>query len=188
MTFSEPSQWSMIAYGTYDKGTAINAEIEVENNYKKAGQIIRILKTSNSGEFLKNAEFKLYTDSDLKTEFESGQTYQSDFNGLVLDKKLPMGTYYLKEIKAPEGYSCLEETIVIQVTETGVTISGSEKATLSSDSSTGVYSITVKDDMLYELPSTGGLGIYWYTIGGMLFMMAAALILYKNKYGEVLKR
>lgn len=188
LTFSEESQWNMIAYGTYDKGTATNAEIEVENNYKKAGQIIRILKTSNSGEFLKNAEFKLYTDSDLKTEFESGQTYQSDFNGLVLDKKLPMGTYYLKEIKAPEGYSCLEETLVIQVTETGVTISGSEKATLSSNSSTGVYSITVKDDMLYELPSTGGLGIYWYTIGGMLFMMAAALILYKNKYGEVLKR
>lgn len=188
LTFSETKQRNMIAYGTYDKGTAINAEIEVENNYKKAGQTIRILKTSNSGEFLKNAEFKLYTDSDLKIEFESGQTYQSDSNGLVFDKKLPMGTYYLKEIKAPEGYSCLEETIVIQVTESGVTISGSEKATLSSDSSTGVYSITVKNDMLYELPSTGGLGIYWYTIGGMLFMMAAALVLYKNKHREVLKR
>ena len=165
-----------------------NCLINLWNHQITHDSIISYIKDLSLIHILKNAEFKLYTDSDLKTEFESGQTYQSDFNGLVLDKKLPMGTYYLKEIKAPEGYSCLEETLVIQVTETGVTISGSEKATLSSNSSTGVYSITVKDDMLYELPSTGGLGIYWYTIGGMLFMMAAALILYKNKYGEVLKR
>lgn len=34
---------------------------------------------------------------------------------------------------------------------------------------------------IYELPSTGGTGIYWYTIGGMLLMMSASLILYKNK-------
>lgn len=188
LTFSEPSQWSMIAYGTYDKGTATNAEIEVVNNYKKAGQNIKIFKTSNSGEFLKNAEFKLYTDSDLKTEFESGKTYQSDSNGLVFDGKLPIGTYYLKEVKAPEGYSCLKETIEIQVTEIGVTVSGSEKATISNDSSTGIYSITVKNDMLYELPSAGGIGIFWYTISGVLLMMACALILYKNKHREVLKR
>ena len=51
-----------------------------------------------------------------------------------------------------------------------------------------VYTIVVKNEALYELPEAGGLGIYWYTIGGMLFMMAAALILYKNKHGEVLKR
>ena len=38
---------------------------------------------------------------------------------------------------------------------------------------------------LYELPSTGGRGIFWYLISGMLLMMAAALILYKNKCREV---
>ena len=186
LIFSEPRQWNMIAYGTYDKGTATNAEIEVVNNYKKAGQNIRILKSSNSGEFLKNAEFKLYTDSALKTEFESGKTYQSDSNGLVFDGKLPMGTYYLKEVKAPEGYSCLGETVEIQVADTGVTVSGSEKVTVKENA--GVYTVTVKNDMLYELPAAGGSGIFWYTIGGMLFMMAAALTLYKNKCREVLKR
>ena len=34
---------------------------------------------------------------------------------------------------------------------------------------------------VYELPDAGGRGIYWYSIGGMLFMIAGALILYKNK-------
>ena len=39
----------------------------------------------------------------------------------------------------------------------------------------------------YELPSTGGIGIYWYMFGGMLLMLAAALITYRNKCKEVLR-
>ena len=41
--------------------------------------------------------------------------------------------------------------------------------------------------MLYELPSTGGNGTYWYTISGSLFLMGAALILYRNKRKGVLR-
>ena len=48
--------------------------------------------------------------------------------------------------------------------------------------------ITVRNVELYELPSSGGIGIYWYSIGGMLLMLAASLILYRSKHrGEVLK-
>lgn len=48
--------------------------------------------------------------------------------------------------------------------------------------------ITVRNVEFYELPNSGGRGIYWYSIGGVLLMMAAALILYrKNHMGEVLK-
>ena len=47
--------------------------------------------------------------------------------------------------------------------------------------------ISVINNKVYSLPSTGGRGIYWYLIGGMLLMMAASLILYKNKCKEVLK-
>ena len=48
--------------------------------------------------------------------------------------------------------------------------------------------LTIKNQVVYELPSTGGSGIYRYTIGGALLMMAAALILYKNKFKEVLNK
>ena len=41
---------------------------------------------------------------------------------------------------------------------------------------------------LYELPSSGGPGIFLYTIGGVLLLMAGSLILYKMKRGEVLKK
>ena len=38
---------------------------------------------------------------------------------------------------------------------------------------------------VYALPSTGGEGIYWYSIGGMLMMCAAVLILYRIKNKKV---
>ncbi len=39
---------------------------------------------------------------------------------------------------------------------------------------------------IYQLPSTGGLGIYWCMLGGVLLMAAASLIVYRNKRKEVL--
>ena len=63
------------------------------------------------------------------------------------------------------------------------------------------YVITIKDNehagnredpflitnhKTYELPNAGGRGIYWYSIGGTLLMLAGALILYRNKRKEVL--
>ncbi|RGN87001.1 LPXTG cell wall anchor domain-containing protein [Blautia obeum] len=46
--------------------------------------------------------------------------------------------------------------------------------------------LTIQNQILYSLPSTGGSGIYWYMIGGMVLMSTAAWILYKNKCKEVL--
>ncbi len=40
-------------------------------------------------------------------------------------------------------------------------------------------SLQIRNNELYELPNSGGIGIYWYSIGGTLLMLAAALILYK---------
>ena len=48
--------------------------------------------------------------------------------------------------------------------------------------------LTVKNDVLYALPSSGGIGIYWYMIAGMFLMMAATVITYKNRRKEVLER
>lgn len=41
--------------------------------------------------------------------------------------------------------------------------------------------LSIRNTELYELPNSGGIGIYWYSIGGTLLMLAEALILYKNK-------
>ena len=47
-----------------------------------------------------------------------------------------------------------------------------------------------RDEVLYSLPSTGGIGIYWYLVSGTLLMLASALTLYRCKRkseGEVLR-
>ena len=48
------------------------------------------------------------------------------------------------------------------------------------------FTLTIKNDVVYDLPSTGGTGIYLYMIGGMMLMLIAVWILYKNKCREVL--
>ncbi len=130
---------------------------------------------------------------------------------------LKPGTYWLYEEKAPSGYRLLPEPIEIQIAQTQdglrVTIDGTlylpdnEAVTVGSDTLKSVkvtagsgeagsdgkipndeIELTIPNLYFYELPNSGGMGIYWYSIGGMLLMMAAALILYRYKLrGEVLR-
>ena len=44
------------------------------------------------------------------------------------------------------------------------------------------------NDVPYELPETGGIGIYWYTVGGMLFMVMAAIVVYRKRYNEYMNK
>ena len=143
----------------------------------KNSQTMKIVKRSNSGKNLKGAEFTL-TDAGGKQI-----TCQiSDENGIVFDGEIDYGTYTLTEIKAPSGYTVLADSIIITVDGKGITVSENDKVKVAEDGIT----IIVKNDMLYSLPSTGGSGIYWFSICGMLLMMAAAWIIYKNKCREVL--
>lgn len=145
----------------------------------KNDQSMKIVKQNNSGINLEGATFTLKDAQNQSTE------YTSDANGIVFNNNINYGTYTLKEIKAPNGYALLNADITITVDQNGVTVSGSEKASVKKEKD-GTYTIIVKNDMLYSLPSTGGSGIYWFSICGMLLMMAAAWIIYKNKCREVL--
>ena len=143
----------------------------------KNSQTMKIVKQSNSGINLKGAEFTL-TDAGGKQI-----TCQiSDGNGIVFDGEIDYGTYTLTEIKAPSGYTVLADSIIITVDGKGIRVSENDKVEVAEDGIT----IIVKNDMLYSLPSTGGSGIYWFSICGMLLMMVAAWIIYKNKCREVL--
>lgn len=115
-----------------------------------------------------------------------GDKYVSDGNGLVLEGEIGVGTYTLTEIKAPTGYVILPSGITITVDINNVTVSGAEDKVTCVKDRDGVYVITVKNEVVYNLPNSGGSGIYWFSICGMLLMMAAAWIIYKNKCREVL--
>lgn len=144
----------------------------------KNDQSIKIVKQNNLGINLEGATFT------LKDANNQSIKYTSNENGVVFNGKINYGTYTLTEIKAPNGYAVLDMDITITVNQNGVSVSDSDKVLVNEND--GIYTVIVKNDMLYSLPSTGGSGIYWFSICGMLLMMAAAWIIYKNKCREVL--
>ena len=52
----------------------------------------------------------------------------------------------------------------------------------------GKYTLTVKNEIIYDLPSTGHSGIFNILMSGILLMFAGILIIYKMKGKEVLKK
>lgn len=142
---------------------------------------------------------------------EASRFYYSTEAGELTIPNLKAGTYWLYELKAPSGYRILTDPIEINIVRQRdgslqVTIDGKAydqyttpngiiggatvdlKGTEQNPGKNDRINIKVQNVYFYELPNSGGMGIYWYSIGGMLLMMAAALILYRYKMrGEVLK-
>ncbi len=178
---------------TYTSETKDGKVTYTVTNTKSLQKIKVLKKQSGSGSsnvYLEGAEFTL-KDNDgkiVKIGTNTTGTYISDENGLVLEGDIDYGKYTLTEVKAPPGYTVLKDPIQVTVDENGIRVQENEKVSYNKSESDDVYVITVTNDMLYELPETGGIGIFWYTIGGMLLMMAAALILYKRKCREVLDK
>ena len=158
----------------------------------KNTQKIKILKTRHaegtSDIYLKGAEFTLLDNNENQVTIgtNTNGTYISGEDGLVLEGDITYGTYILTEVKAPSGYTKLADPITVTVNDDGITVS--ENTNVKIEKQNNTYIITVANNLLYELPHTGGPGIYLFMIGGMLLMGAAAWILYKNKCREVLKR
>ncbi len=109
-------------------------------------------------------------------------------DGRLTINDLAPGDYTIEELKSPDGYTLLKEPVKITLNRDG-TISMKESNSMAQikETDTGLL-LAIRNSEFYKLPSTGGTGIYWYTIGGMLLMMGASLILYKNRCKEVLKR
>ena len=184
-------------YNPEDGGTLGKAIFTNEPVYSD-WQIIKVSASSHDVK-LAGAIFELQstTDKNVKYYGKSGDAgivkwYQKYQNNDVSDEmtgKLPTGTYTLKEIKAPTGYTLSSNTYTLQITKTGalktIQLNGENVAPALQD---GKYQILIENTPLYDLPSAGGNGIYLYMIGGILLMFAAAWILYKNKCREVLER
>ena len=112
-------------------------------------------------------------------------------NGKTVNLNALDGTFKIYETKAPAGYMKNDSGWTV-VFENGLlkSLDGAESSTedgakIKASAATGVV-ITLTNQKVYSLPSTGGNGIYWYMISGMVLMSAAAWILYKNKCKEVL--
>lgn len=105
--------------------------------------------------------------------------------GKLVFKGLKAGTYTLTETKSPSGYSLAKNpiTIVITAKEDGsladATVDGiSVKNNMTED---GVVPVGLQNKSGFNLPATGGMGTYLFTIGGLVIMAGAALLLIASK-------
>lgn len=92
------------------------------------------------------------------------------FDGLDAQK-----TYYVKETKAPEGYS-LNETVY--------KLEGATLVEQTEYDFADFTDIHVPDTKLSSLPSTGGIGTTIFTIGGCVIMIAAAGLFFASRKKE----
>lgn len=193
------------------------AKSETEKGYTVSEVIsdsaeFTVIKTADdSYEKLNGAEFTLYVQDDngsesitygdqnikvkaLDTKETQGtgeNTGKATFYGLDPDK-----TYYVKETKAPEGYSLNDTVYLLSGAEKNVsgptTTSETDENEITYSKETTTVTVTdytdqtVADTKLSSLPSTGGIGTTIFTIGGCVIMIAAAGLYFasRRKHGE----
>lgn len=165
---------------------------------------------------LSGAKFGLYTDEAAKTLYTNSVTgfagtISSDTIGQLHMTGLAAGTYYLKEISAPDGYSVNSQIVKIEIIPTynddnrlkdwSVKVNDKTVAKfgIAFEMVNGAEVIkvektetTVADDSEYEgfniyntklssLPSTGGIGTTIFTIGGCAIMVIAAALFFASR-------
>ena len=126
-------------------------------------------------------------------------TITSDEDGLFSVAGLDDGTYYLREIKAPDGYNLLEDDLQIVITATttnGQTWNGAAATALTALTvttklgdegavgpangalDTGAVAITVENNGGSTLPETGGIGTTIFYAAGALLVLCAGVLLF----------
>lgn len=173
-----------------DNGSHSNI-IKTFTNKRLQWEIIK--RSINSEELLlPDAEFTL--SSKENTYYGKSQNdgkiiwYDTNtYTNMVEEGAIIAGTYTLSETKAPAGYEVSTATWTIRLGQNGAWISASGIDTDDQVIANNKVTCYFENTPIYVLPSAGGTGIYWYSISGLLLMLAAALILYKNRYKGVLK-
>lgn len=210
LTFDASKQWTMFAAGTYTFKETQNAEIQITNTYSERTADLDLIKTSVAGTKFDGAEFKLYKKNDngayelQKFEYtddsgnnqtrETIRVINTDGSKAEL-KNLQSGQYYLEEVKAPEACMLLADKIYFKQEKGEITLTDKDGKELENQPTmwtlsnpAGKYTLTVMNEIVYDLPSTGRSGIFNIMMSGILLMFAGILIIYKMKGKEVLKK
>lgn len=167
-------------------------------------KVIKVDK-DNKDKKLPDAEFQIYKSANegdtnavaLTLENKStvygipvGNVIKTGANGEASVNNLDaQATYYVKETKAPNGYSLNDFAYQltgadVQAVGTTTKTEGSVTYTIQTYTYQNFADITVKDSKLSALPSTGGIGTTIFTIVGCGIMIAAAGLFFTSRRKE----
>ena len=184
--------------GAAADGTTIDAsDVEFELYVKKTdgGDVA---KASQKMNFIKNSDgnYTVWTDETAPTDKTLVSALNPSSTGSLIVKGLEAGTYELKETKSLADYTILTEPVTILVEEvkegdpavvtqkvTAHTLAwngtkAEKKDVLANADESGIFSLTVNNaKSQFNLPLTGGLGLWIFTIAGGA-VMAGAIIFF----------
>ena len=172
---------------------------------------IDVLKQFSDGKGnVQNVKFNLHNDSDdcyIIADLKDGIYYAKSFtskksdattfvpngSGHIIVKGLEDDTYSLIEVATDKGYILLADAIelVIKTGESGTCEQCGAKLLTASATVNGkdvtmtdgnaIVPMTVINNPGFNLPKTGGRGVWMYTVGGVLLLGAAAFIVVKSR-------
>ena len=91
---------------------------------------------------------------------------------------LDVGTYYLKETRAPAGYNKISTPIEITIADRnydgGVEVGEEDRVT-------GLVPVTVQNSQGFELPTTGGIGTVLFTAVGVVLIGTGLVLFFLNR-------
>ena len=164
----------------------------------------------DNGGNMKNVKFRLHNDTDacyIIADLKDGIYYakgitskKSDAtifipnsSGHIVVKGLEDDTYSLTETATDKGYILLKDAvkIVIKTAENGqceqcgtklltasATVNGKD---VTMTDGNAIVPLTVVNNPGFDLPKTGGYGVWMYTVGGVLLLGAAAFIVIRSR-------
>lgn len=172
---------------------------------------IDVLKQFSDGKGdIQDVKFLLHNDSDdcyiiadlkdgiyyakgITTKKSDATTFVPNSSGHIIVKGLEDDSYSLTETATDKGYVLLRDAvkITIKTAENGqcekcgaklltasATVNGKD---VTMTEGNAIVPLTVVNNPGFDLPKTGGYGVWMYTVGGVLLLGAAAFIVIRNR-------
>ena len=165
---------------------------------------------SDNGGNMKNVKFRLHNDTDdcyiiadlkdgiyyakgITSKKSDATTFIPNSSGHIVVKGLEDDAYSLTEIATDKGYVLLKDAvkIVIKTSENGqcekcgvklLTASATVNCKdVTMTDGNAIVPLTVINNPGFDLPKTGGYGVWMYTVGGVLLLGAAAFIVIRSR-------
>lgn len=157
---------------------------------KKTGTL-KIIKKIGKNDFLKGAEFTLYTDSNTakvardysgrKLTGTTGDNGELVFDNIIAGTEEHPITYYLKEVKTKAGYVLLKEPIQITLPykyNAGDIVNGNK---VTKSGVTWNLTYTIINDKAFDLPASGNKGIFKFIVIGITAVLVGGYLLTARK-------
>lgn len=185
---------------TYTNNYYTGTDSDLEDQVKSYTFKFNVYKYDTKKETpLGGATFGLYKDQACTEANKIAEVTSSETNGVVdFGKLLNEGTYYVKEITAPNGYRVDDHVYTVVITGTKVNGEYNGTYTVNVDGNVITNTVEVGNKIIYTdnipvlgigntpgltLPGTGGIGTTLFTFGGIALILIAGVmfIVYTRK-------